>query len=147
MGHGYLATGPGTGPKRRRVIAGRGRIAAAVAAGVALSVLAACTRPFTVPADVLAAIPLALGAAATAHRLRTGRTGPARVAGAGLGRLVPVAVLLVAVVAFELDNYARAPRSAHPTLSSLLDALDAHPVGKAIVFALFLLLGWYLVDR
>lgn len=36
-------------------------------------------------------------------------------------------------------------RAAHPTFSSLLDIVDASRVGKTVVFALWLVLGWFLV--
>lgn len=50
----------------------------------------------------------------------------------------PWLVLLAAVVAWELTNYlAAGTRSAHPTLSSMADAVDAHYLSKALMF-----FGW-----
>jgi hypothetical protein len=42
---------------------------------------------------------------------------------------------------FTTDSYA------HPTLSVLSDPFLASPVGRAIGLFLWLVLGWYLVDR
>ena len=54
------------------------------------------------------------------------------------------AVAAVVITGWELFCYLAAPRSAHPTLSSLLDTLDASHGGKALAFALWLGLGWAL---
>ena len=49
---------------------------------------------------------------------------------------------MVAVVALELTEYlARGSRAAHPTLSSMVDALDRHWGLKAVVFFGWLILG------
>lgn len=56
-------------------------------------------------------------------------------------------VLLAAIVAWELFCYSSLPRRQHPTVSSLIDMLDAHPVGKTVAFALWLALGWFLAAR
>ena len=51
-------------------------------------------------------------------------------------------VLFAAVVAWELVDYAaRGSRADHPTLSSMLDAVDRTYVLKAFVFFLWLWLG------
>ncbi len=134
----------------RRVTYGRRRIAAAAAACIAYAVMASFTRPFTWPADVVTAVPLVLAAVATVPRMR--RAGAAGAAGhvahraraSGWRWLVPVAVA-VAVAGWELACYASAPRAAHPTLSSLIDLLDSTHAGKAVAFAVWLALGWYLV--
>jgi hypothetical protein len=53
--------------------------------------------------------------------------------------LVPWVVLAAAVVVWEFVEYlAPGSRSAHPTLSSMADALDRHVVVKAVVFAAWL---------
>lgn len=52
-----------------------------------------------------------------------------------------------AVIGWELFCYFSLPRSAHPTISSMVDLLDANPVGRGIAFVAWLTLGWYLVTR
>jgi hypothetical protein len=54
---------------------------------------------------------------------------------------------LLHVGGWELFCYADAPRRAHPTLSSLLDTLTAHQVGRAVAFLGWLAFGWYAVTR
>ncbi len=55
--------------------------------------------------------------------------------------------MTAAVGSWELFCYLSAPRSEHPTLSTLIDLLDSSRAGKIIAFALWLVLGWYLVLR
>jgi hypothetical protein len=55
--------------------------------------------------------------------------------------------LAVVVAGWELYTYASAPRVAHPTLSTLIDLATSTQTGKAVSFAAWLLLGWYLVMR
>jgi hypothetical protein len=57
------------------------------------------------------------------------------------------AIALTLVAIFEIANYFQAPRRDHPTLSYLLDGVGEHHWTKAIAFAVWLLLGWYLVRR
>jgi hypothetical protein len=57
--------------------------------------------------------------------------------------LVPI----LAIVGWELYCLASLPRAQHPTLSSLLDILDATRVGKTVAFSSWLALGWFLVAR
>ena len=54
-------------------------------------------------------------------------------------------VLVVATVAWELAAYFSSPRSAHPTLSVIADNVMSVQPGRALVFALWLALGWILV--
>lgn len=57
------------------------------------------------------------------------------------------AALTVAVVAFQVANFVRSPRDTYPTLSSLMNlAFEAHPA-RALGFAAWLALGWYLLRR
>lgn len=131
---------------------GRRWTAAAAALGYAL--LASFTRPFTWGADVVTAVPLALAVVVTVRftsavgrRSKEGR--PAvrqeqvapRPARAGIFWAVPI----LAATGWELYCYANLPRAAHPTLSSLLDMLDATRGGKIVAFASWLVLGWFLV--
>lgn len=112
---------------------------------------AATTTPFTWAANVVTAIPIALVAVLAlvlwpAHPERAGvEVGPAPGAGARhpyLGWVVLVAV----VVGWELTEYFwRGSRSAHPTLSSMADAFDAHTPGRAVAFLAWLWLGAAIV--
>jgi hypothetical protein len=111
-----------------------------VAVVVTYAVGAATTSPFTVTADVLTAIPIAALAVAVVVRwpLHQPGAGGTRWPVAERRGLVPWVALAVAVVAWELVEYlAPGSRSAHPTLSSMADALDRHLVVKAVVFS-----GW-----
>jgi len=132
----------------------RGWVAALATIGVADVLLASRTHPFTGGADVVTAVPLVLAAVLVARRARPagavdtgvvdGRTErQPRMLGidAAFAWVAPIA----AVTAWELYCLFTLPRAVHPTLSSLLDMLDAHPVGKALAFALWLVLGWLLV--
>ena len=124
------------------------------AAGVAYAVVASWTRPFTWSADVVTAIPVAMGASFTVWSM-VRRTGP----GAGVrspdetdpvrwGRwwslwLVPLA----AATAWELYCFTHLPRPRHPTLSALIDMLDSTRIGKTVAFVVWLVLGWLVVIR
>jgi hypothetical protein len=110
---------------------------------------AASTTPFTWAADVMTAIPIAAVAVAAvvlwpAHPDRSS----ALVADQPRPRhpYLGWVVLLAVVVAWELAEYLwRGSRSAHPTLSSMADAFDAHAVGKAVAFLAWLWLGAAIV--
>ncbi len=129
-------------------------VATALGVGLGYALLASFTRPFTWGADVVTAVPLALAVVVTARSTtavgrRSKEVRPAvekkqvapRPGRAGLVWVVPV----LAVTAWELYCYANLPRVAHPTLSSLLDMLDATRGGKIVAFASWLVLGWFLV--
>ena len=136
----------------RRITPGAPSAALAV---TALSVAAAFTRPFTLAAGVTVILAYAgLAAVLVAQR----RAGPVpdvvvrRPSAAGgprrFGRRWLVwAVSLGSVAAFELASYLQGPRAAHPTLSAMLDSLDATHAGRGAAFAAWALLGWYLVTR
>jgi hypothetical protein len=128
-------------------------VAVAVVVAVAYAVGASFTRPFTVAADVVTAVPLALAALVTIRVVGTGGGSSDRATAAGVepirrGRwwvawMVPIA----AVVAWELFCLVSLPRTEHPTLSSLIDTFDSSRPGKTVAFALWLALGWFLVAR
>jgi hypothetical protein len=124
-----------------------------VVLGLAAAVLASFTSPFTLGAEAITALPLCAGLAALVLRLR-----PARRSG-GIDRsdheIAPPEPLhrwalvwlglVVATVGWELYSYLNTPRSAHPTMSGLIDMLDARPIGKFVAFSLWLALGWVLI--
>ena len=122
-----------------------------VAGALGYSLGAATTTPFTVAADVMTALPIAvLGVAAVWRwpwRPVVRRPAGAR-AGAGGARHPYRAwvVLAAAIVVWELVDYAaRGSRGAHPTLSSMADAVDRFYVLKAALFFGWLCLGALIV--
>jgi len=134
-----------------RTPSGRHRWPAGALACAAYGLVLSATHPFTVPADVLVALPLAGAVGLVAWRWRR-RRGPGP--GAGTGGVGPSArwwalwtALAGVVLGWELACFARAPRHAYPTLSALLDSLDATRAGKTAAAAAWLALGWYLVRR
>jgi hypothetical protein len=101
---------------------------------------AAATTPFTTPADVLTAVPIALMAVLAVVRWPL-RPRP-RPVPPGTHPYLPWLCLVAVVVGWELANYlATGRRAAHPTLSSMADAVDHHYLLKALVFFGWLCLG------
>ncbi len=123
---------------------------------VALAVVASTTRPFTVPADAVVAVGFAGLAVVVVTQWRGDPVPPALARRRGRSSPPPPrwgrrwalwAVPVAAAVAWELFSYVGAPRAAHPTVSSMLDAVDATRIGHGAAFAGWLALGWYLVTR
>jgi hypothetical protein len=119
-------------------------LAVVLAAGYAG--LISATTPFTLPADVLVAVPIGAIALLVVLQLAH-RTDPTQ--GGSRAPLpcewAPWAVALAVVAAWELASYFATPRSAHPTLSSMYDTLARWQAAKALVCLVWLALGWYLV--
>jgi hypothetical protein len=122
---------------------------AALAAAAAYALGAATTTPFTWAADVVTAVPIvALAVLAVArwpaHPEPLALPEPQRARHPNR----PWVVLSAGVVAWELAEYlARGSRAAHPTLSSMLDALDRNYAGTAVLFFCWLCLGALIVRR
>jgi hypothetical protein len=122
---------------------------AALAAAAVYALCAATTTPFTWAADAVTAAPMvalvvlaAAGWPAHPQPLALPEAQQAR------HHYRPWVVLFAAVMAWELAEYlARGSRGAHPTLSSMLDALDRQYVGKASLFFCWLCLGALIVQR
>jgi hypothetical protein len=123
-------------------------MALAVGAGYALVV--AATTPFTLAADVATAVPLAACAVAAAVRWPR-RPTPLPPLGGGTGPrhpYLPWVAVVVALVGWEFFNYlAPGSRADHPTLSSMVDAVNRFYGLKAAVVLAWLALGWMLVRR
>jgi hypothetical protein len=146
-------TGRG-GPAKPEGVTTSRTLTASVAGGALVEVVSgAATRPFTIAADVEVAAGIAsLVAVAAWQRLHPTvprpiarrPAAPAEVAQARWGFWI-AALLLVG--GWELFCYADAPRHAHPTLSSLVDTLTVHPVGRGVAFLGWLTFGWYAVTR
>jgi len=138
-----------------RIAHEKSRVVAGAVACLAYAVLVSLTHPFTWAADVAVAVPLAVVAAVTIRGdLRAGRSRGERSEGGDgqrgrrLGRRWPVWMAPVLVVAgWELYCLVSLPRVEHPTLSSLIDLLDATRPGKTVGVVAWLGLGWFLVSR
>jgi len=126
---------------------------ALLAAGAAYALGAATTSAFTWPADAVTAIPIvALVVLAVVRWPRRPQPQPQPLEGEVVARgghpYRAWVVLLAAAVAWELAEYfARGSRGAHPTLSSMADALDRYYLLKALVFFGWLCLGACIVRR
>ena len=132
-------------------------VACGVVGAVVLATLASFTRPFTVSADSVVLLGF-VGIAAMGYLdRRIGGSGAAATSGeAGTGRRPTDgwrlrwglwAGAIAAAVGWELFCLFSSPRQDHPTVSSMLDVVDAHRPWLGLVFALWLLLGWRLVER
>jgi len=153
-----VAVAPGRSTRQ-----GPGALAVAAVVCVGYGTVVASTRPFSAGADVVVAVALAAAAAVAAWRAvvdrpRHGGGGegvagdgparrPVRVGRGGRRVLVAWGAVVAGAVALELFSYTHGPRAAYPTLSSLLDSLDAGRLGKTVAGAAWLALGWWLVDR
>jgi hypothetical protein len=136
----------------------RAVVAAIVVAVVAYGWWATALAPFSRPAFVAILAPGAVLLVVAPHRtdrpslrqwyaaqravVRAARLRSADPAARGLiGGLVTWAVLVGAFVMWQLTNFVLSPRSQHPTVSSMLDAVETHPV-RVVMFALWIALGW-----
>ena len=130
-------------------------VVAAIAAEV---LLASRARPFTWTADVVTAIALLTLVGVVILQYRLGRVAPRIIARRstvdlsgeghrwGLRWTIWIAPV-VGLAVWEVFSYLGSPRTAHPTMSSMLDTLTASQVGRGSAFILWLILGWYLVTR
>ena len=139
--------------RQARIVLGRRSHVAAAAAGFAYALAASFSRPFTLAADVMTAVPLAAAVALAVSSFGRRKTETHMAAGGATGAarwsrwwLVWVATV-GAVAAWELYCYANLPREQHPTLSVLVDLLDSSRIGKTVAFASWLALGWFLAAR
>jgi len=121
---------------------------ALAAAGLAYALVAASTTAFTRSADFVTAVPIIALAVLVSLRWPL-RTRPLRLDPAEAPHPWRAWVaLFAAVVGWELADYAaRGSRADHPTLSSMLDAVDRFSLLKAVVFFLWLYLGAAMVRR
>jgi hypothetical protein len=125
-----------------------------VAGGALVAAVAgAVTRPFTIAADVVVITGIATVVALVAWRQlnpmlpRLIARRPATASELPQARWGFWIAALLLVGGWELFCYADVPRRAHPTLSSLLDSLTVHPVGRGVAFLGWLTLGWYGATR
>jgi hypothetical protein len=121
----------------------------ALCAAAGDSALAAISRPFTWRADVATGAGLAgmlvIGLLTVRVTRRQAVSEPESAESPPTGRAkLSWAVLASVVGLFELVNYLGHPRSKHPTISSLLDALTGHEVLRGLLFGIWLAGGWWL---
>jgi hypothetical protein len=142
---------------------------ALVVGGVAYSLIAASTTPFTLPADVLTGLAIVAMAvlvivrwplhtrsrSSSSSSVSTSTSSlsslPAGTAGSGgrtAHRYLPWLLLLIVFVAWELFNYlVHGTRANHPTFSSITDANDRFYILKALLFMVWLASGWVIIGR
>jgi hypothetical protein len=115
-------------------------------AGGAYALVASTTVAFTRSADIVTALPIFALAVLVVVRWPW-RPRPCEVDAAEAPHPWRAWIVLSGVVAaWELAEYAaRGGRADHPTLSSMLDAVDRHSPLKALVFFLWLSLGAAIV--
>jgi hypothetical protein len=109
--------------------------------------IAAGFHPFTWPMRIAVAVPVLVAFAYSWRRPRPNSDdAPTRSSAYRRCVLVWVGLLLLAT-AWELIALFSSPREDHPTLSSIGDdVMRTHP-GRAITFALWLVVGWLLFVR
>jgi hypothetical protein len=124
-------------------------VAAGVAAGIVYSWVAAGFRPFTAPEEVMVAIPIVLVAAAAVRRPSPPSDTAASESAPNVRRRgAAIWVLLIAAITvWELIALFSSPREDHPTLSSVADRIMSVHVGRAFMFALWLVAGVAIARR
>ena len=115
-------------------------LAFALGAAAVYSWVAAGFRPFTVAEEVMVAIPALLVFAAAWRPSRAPAT--VRWSRASIACWLGLVVL---AIGWELLAYFSSPREDHPTLSVIADEIMSVHVGRALMFLLWLALGWLLV--
>jgi hypothetical protein len=108
---------------------------------VAYAALVATVRSFTWPALVLTAI------AGTVVLVLAARQPARRAPGTRPRGILLWATLAAAVIAWELVAYVQSPRDAHPTISSMIDALETHRPLRGLLFVGWIALGRELARR
>jgi hypothetical protein len=119
-----------------------------VAVGAAYAGVAASTTPFSLAADVVTGLPIVALAVMVLLRWPLHPRPPPRTSTttATTHPWLAWGLLALAVVAWELAEYAaRGSRAAHPTFSSMTDAVDRYGALKAVMFLLWLGLGAAIV--
>ncbi len=122
----------------------RWRVALALG-GAGYALAAAATTPFSGAANLVTAVPIVVMAVLVVVRWPA-HPRPTRPSSGGRHPFLAPAALVAAIVAFELVEYlVPGSRAAHPTLSSMVDAVDRYWLLKALVFFGWLCLGACIV--
>ncbi|GBC87045.1 hypothetical protein HRbin12_01046 [bacterium HR12] len=116
---------------------------------VAYAVVVGSFERYSWPASVAVLVPAAAGVVLAWEGRTRERPSPPRI---GFARMAPWAAVVVAFAAWELTNLFLQPSLTegsydHPTFSVLMDPILATHVGRSIVLTLWLLLGWFLLER
>ncbi len=104
-------------------------------------------RPFTLPIEVAVGIPVLILLVLSWRRTRLGAVPAELQRRPPRSGLVAWGALFGALVAWELAAYVASPRQAHPTLSSITDSVTSTHPARALVFAVWVLLGLSLFLR
>lgn len=133
---------PAAGPRSPRVTA------LVVGAGIAFAVVFGMFRRYTLPVTIGIWVPGAL-AVVWAWRVPSRASAVPRLTAVGIGAWVG---LFVAFGIWELTALLFQPSLSvnspgHPTLSTILDPVLAHPLGRIVAIAIWLAAGWFLVER
>jgi hypothetical protein len=107
--------------------------------------VAAGLRPFTFGEEVMVAIP-AIAVLVAASR-PSPPAGEHEVVRSSRGSAALWLALVAVAFTWELFAYFSSPRRDHPTLSVIADEVMSVHLGRAVLFLLWLALGWLLVMR
>jgi hypothetical protein len=106
-------------------------------------------RPFTGGADLALLVPLVvLVGIAQTRRFRRRHDPPPRTPRPSMFHFAVVAwsAIAAAVLAWELLALRSSPRSQHPTISSFVETVEQHHLGRIVLFVSWLWLGWTLAS-
>lgn len=116
---------------------------------VAYAVVVGSFERYSWPASVAVLVPAAAGVVLAWEGPMRERSREVRIGPRGA---LPWAAVVVAFAAWELTNLFLQPSLTegsydHPTFSVLMDPVLATHAGRSVVLALWLLLGWFLLER
>jgi hypothetical protein len=129
----------------RRVLAAVMLVAGAAVYAIVVGSFTRYTWPATVALASLAALVMAIGWRGPLRELRDPGPLPAR--GVALWNGLMVAAGVWELVAYFQQPSLTAISYEHPTISALTDPVLASHAGRSAVLAIWLALGWFLVDR
>jgi hypothetical protein len=106
-------------------------------------------RPFTGGADLALLVPLlVLVGIAQTRRCRRRHDAPPRTTRPSMFHFAVVvwSGIAAAVLTWELLALRSSPRSQHPTISSFVETVEQHHLGRIVLFVVWLWLGWILAS-
>ncbi|HLI56491.1 MAG TPA: hypothetical protein VKY26_05585 [Actinomycetota bacterium] len=119
-----------------------------IAVGVLFAVVVGSMRRYTYPVTLtvwLVGAPALVWAWRAPPRHRADKPLPGVGLLAWVGAFVGLAIWELVALSFQPSLSVNS--TDHPTFSTLTDPLFAHPAGRMVLLALWLALGWYLVER